>query len=99
MEMKGQKIKKNLCEHFVSSTALLVESTPIFAFIETFIAGVSDTNSLITRSITGGFIYFGGGGWIYNKGRELYQNIFANYSKYPWLHDGIYTGLFNVFLF
>ena len=68
-----KRIKKELKAHLVDSTALLAESTPVFAAFETGIAGMSDEISLNARLLATGLTYFGGMGYAYAKGRDIYR--------------------------
>jgi len=59
---KTGKFRDNLKYHFVDSTALLVESTPVFAAFEIGIAGMSDEVSINARMLAVGLTYLGGMG-------------------------------------
>ncbi len=94
------KIKHNLKFHLVDSTAILAESTPVFAVFETQIAGLSNEISINTRLIAAGITYFGGTGYIYGKGRDLSRRLFSigdeTTEKVLALHDAVYLAAFNL---
>src|SRR3989344_4326364 len=95
-----RKVKDNLTYHLVDSTALLAESTPIFAAFETGLAGMSDEISMNARLFATGLTYLGGMGIAYSKGRDFYRKIFKITDKtrerVQSLNDAAYTGLFNL---
>ncbi|MDO8517055.1 MAG: hypothetical protein Q7S33_02920 [Nanoarchaeota archaeon] len=97
---KYKKAKTTLTNHLIDSTGLLIESTPIFAAIETNIAGMSDDVSINARLIAAGLTYFGGMGIIYSGGRDFYRKTFNITAKakegVQGLNDAVYTGLFNL---
>ena len=92
-------IKTTLKYHIADSTAMIIESTPVFAVFETGIADISDDVSLNARFIAAGTIY-GGVGWIYGKCRDLWRKGFhinnETKEKVQQLHDFVYTGVFNL---
>ena len=94
------KIRENLEYHLVDSTALLAESTPVFAAFETGLAGMSDEVSMNARIIAAGFTYFGGMGYLYSKGRDLSRKLFnitgKTKEKIQSLHDSAYLGVLNI---
>jgi len=98
--MKINKIKDGLKHHIVDSTALLAESTPVFAAFEVGLAGMSDEVSLNARLFAAGLTYFGGMGYFYGKGRDLYRKALhitdKTKERKQTIHDAIYTGLFNL---
>jgi len=95
-----RKVKDNLTYHLVDSTALLAESTPIFAAFETGLAGMSDEISMNARLFATGLTYLGGMGIAYSKGRDFYRKNFKITDKtrerVQSLNDAAYTGLFNL---
>ncbi len=98
--MKLNKLKEELKHHLVDSTALLAESTPIFAAFEVGLAGMDDQVSLNARLFAAGLTYFGGMGYLYGKGRDLYRKLLhisdKTKERKQTIHDAIYTGLFNL---
>jgi len=93
-----EKVKDNLKYHLIDSTALLVESTPIYAAFETGIARMSDDISMNARMFAAGLTYLGMG-WTYAKGRDLTRKLFkiteTTRERTQSLHDAIYSGAFN----
>jgi len=98
--MKIKNIINNLKYHVVDSTALLAESTPIFAAFETGLAGMSDEISINARLFSAGLIYFGGMGYAYAKGRDLSRKLFkikdTTREKIQGFHDAVYSGAFSL---
>ncbi len=94
------KIINNLKNHLVDSTAMLAESTPVFAAFETGIAGMSDEVSINARLFATGTTYLGIG-YAYAKGRDLSRELFkikeTTKEKIQSLHDAVYSGAFNLF--
>lgn len=95
--------------HLIDSTALLAESTPVFAAFETGLFGaaehigldrVSDEVSLNARLIAAGITYFGGMGYAYARGRDLSRRLFkvteTSRERVQGFHDAIYLGIFNL---
>jgi len=70
------KLRNLLAFHFVDSTAILTESTPVLALFETKIAGMSNQVSLNARVLAAGLTYFAGTGYLYAKGRDLSRRLF-----------------------
>jgi len=99
--MKLNKIKKGLKYHLVDSTAMIVESHPVFAAIEVGIAGMSDAMSINAR-LLGTAIAFGGVGYIFGKGRDLSKKLFKITNKtkeiVQHVHDVGYAIAFNLAL-
>ena len=93
-------IRHNLKFHLVDSTAILAESTPVFAVFETQIAGWSNELSINARLIAAGITYFAGTGYIYGKGRDLSRRLFnigdETTEKVQALHDAVYLAAFNL---
>lgn len=95
-----KKLKDSLKYHFVDSTALLAESTPVFAAFEVGLSGMSDEVSLNARLLAAGLTYFAGMGWAYSKGRDLYRKLLdvkeTSKEGVQTFHDAVYTGpIFN----
>lgn len=94
------KTVDNLKYHVVDSTALLAESTPIFAAFETGLAGMSDDISMNARLFATGLTYLGGMGYAYAKGRDLSRKLFkikdTTKEKIQGFHDSVYLGAFNL---
>ncbi len=94
------KAVDNLKYHVVDSTALLAESTPIFAAFETGLAGMSDEISMNARLFAAGLTYLGGMGYAYAKGRDLSRKLFkikdTTKEKIQSFHDAAYLGAFNL---
>jgi hypothetical protein len=92
-------IKNKSKEHFINSTALLTESTPLFALYEKGIAKMSDEVSINARIFATGLTYFGGMGYFYSKGRDFYRKKLNVTDKtnegVQFISDAGYTGLFN----
>jgi len=100
-ETEGKGLVGNIKEHLVVSVAGLAEATPIFAFSEKVISGMSDQVSLDARYLATA-ITFAGSGWAYNKGRNLWRKRFDITQKSrEWAqqkHDMIYGGLYSAAL-
>jgi hypothetical protein len=96
----ARKASNSLTCHLVDSTALLVESTPVFAFFETRIAGMSNTVSINARLFAAGLTYLAGTGYIYAKGRDLSRRLFKikddTTERLQVLHDAAYLSAFNL---
>lgn len=92
------KVADNLKSHFVDSTAIMTESTPLYAAFETFIAGMSPQISLNTRLISAASAYCGLG-WVYAKGRDLSRRLFhideTTKERTQLRHDTAYNAAFN----
>jgi hypothetical protein len=96
-------------EHFVDSTSMLVEASPIFTLLETDLLGfanrlglerVSDDVSLNTRFFVAAITYFGGMGSVYSQLRKVSRKKFKIPEKgaegLQIIHDSIYSGAFNL---
>ncbi len=94
-----KKIKNNLKYHLVDSTAMIAESTPIFAVFETGLAGMSDDVSINARLLSIGLAY-SGMSYAYTKGRDLSRKLFkikeTAKEKIQILHDTFYLGAFSL---
>src|SRR3989344_5121862 len=94
-----RRVKDSLTYHLVDSTALLAESTPIFAAFETGIAGMSDDISINARLIATGLAYAGVGTAL-AKGRDLWRKAFkvsdTTKERVQMLHDTAYLAAFNL---
>jgi len=94
-----RRVKDSLTYHLVDSTALLAESTPIFAAFETGIAGMSDDISINARLIAAGLAYAGVGTAL-AKGRDLWRKVFkvsdTTKERVQMLHDTAYLAAFNL---
>ena len=95
-----RKVRDGLEYHLIDSTALLAESTPIFAAFETGIAGMADDVSINARLIAMGLAY-GGVGTALAKGRDLWRGKFKvsniTRERVQMLHDTAYLAAFNLF--
>ena len=95
----ASKLKDKLKYHLVDSTAILAESTPIFAAYETLLVGMSDDISLNARVIAGGLGYLGLSTAL-SKGRDLWRKKFGigneTKEKIQMIHDTLYLGAFNL---
>lgn len=93
------KIVENLKYHIIDSTAMLAESTPIFAAFETGLAGMSDATSINARLLAVG-INYAGLGYLFSKGRDLSKKLFKitdkTKEKIQTIHDIAYSGAFNL---
>lgn len=98
MEYKN-KVVDNLKQHVVDSTALLAESTPVFAAFEVGIAGMSDATSMNARMLAAGIAY-AGVGYLFGKGRDLSRKVFKitdqTKERTQHIHDVGYTAAFNL---
>ena len=100
IEKKGlvQRAKDTMKYHIVDSTAIISESTPIYASFETFIAGMSNNVSMNTRLLAATSCY-AGLGWVYGKGRDASRKLFKiddkTKERYQQLHDAAYSASFN----
>ena len=94
-----KRLKDSLKYHLVDSTAILAESTPIFAAYETLLVGMSDDISLNARVIAGGLGYLGLATAL-SKGRDLWRKKFGigneTKEKIQTIHDTLYLGAFNL---
>jgi len=99
LEEKVNTFGTQLRYHLADTTALLVESSPVFAMFEVGIAGMSDEVSINARLLGAGLAY-SGVGWIYGKGRDLWRKgsgITAESSeKKQTMQDLVYTATFNL---
>ncbi len=91
----GSKLR----EHLVCSTALIVQSTPVFAALETVVAKMPQDVSLNSRLIAAGMFY-AGLGYAFNAGREVYRK-FAGVKQTDSetkqvIHDSIYGSAFSL---
>jgi hypothetical protein len=102
----GRKVKDwakyNSKYHFVDSTSLLAASNPIYAGFEVGVAGMSDWASMKARLIATGLSYFGGMGWMFGKGRNLWRKRFGITDRsregVQSVHDALFSGAFNLAL-
>src|SRR5262249_24897183 len=82
------------------ATALVAESTPILAALETGVARMSVQVSLKARILAAAITYFGGTGYIYSKGRDLSRKLFGIRGNTTEIlqhfHDSVYLGAFNL---
>lgn len=69
-----KRMINHLKYHLVDSTALLAESTPVFAAFEVGIAGMSDATSMNARMLAAGIAY-AGVGYLFGKGRDLSRKL------------------------
>jgi hypothetical protein len=96
-----ERVKDNLVYHAVDSTALLAETTPIYAAFEIWVAGIPEDVSQNARLISVGVMYCGLG-FMYGKGRDLWRNVFRINSKTKertqLIHDLAYTGIYSLIL-
>ncbi len=95
-----QKAKDSFAYHIVDSTALLAESTPVYAAFENGLAGMSDEVSMNARIIAAALTYLGGMGFIFAKGRDISRKLFniteQTRERIQSLHDASYNGAFNL---
>ncbi len=93
------KVIYNLKHNFIDSTALLAESTPVFAAFEVGIAGMSDATSTNARMLAAGIAY-AGVGYLFGKGRDLSRKLFKitdlTKERVQHIHDVVYTAAFNL---
>src|SRR3989344_3576605 len=98
---KLNKIAKNVGYHLADSTAIIAESTPIFAGFEVGIAGMPKEASENARMFAAK-LAFCGAGWVYGKGRNLGRKLFhiTDYSseKAQAVYDMAYAAAFNLAL-
>ncbi|MBU2052899.1 MAG: hypothetical protein KJ721_01500 [Nanoarchaeota archaeon] len=98
---KLEKLKEKLTYHVVDSTALLIESTPVYALFEKGVAKMSDDMSINARIFAGGLCFLGMG-WLYSQGRDLSKKIFKitdkTKEKIQGAHDVAYNAVFNLAL-
>ncbi len=94
-----QKARDIATYHIVDSTAILAESTPVFAAFETGIAGMSDEVSMNARMFAAGLVYLGMGS-AFAKGRDLSRKLFKITDKtkerIQSVHDAAYSGAFTL---
>ncbi len=95
-----KKVSDGFKDHLVTSTALVVESTPIFAAFEVGLAGMPDDVSWNARLFSAGLTYLGGAGYFFSKGRDLSKKLFnigeASGEKLHSLNDAFYNGFANL---
>lgn len=95
------KLGEALKYHFVDSSAIVVESFPMAASFETFVAGMSSEVSMNSRLVSAALAY-SGVGYIYGKGRDISRKLFKinekSSERSQQIHDAAYTGVFNLVL-
>src|SRR3989344_6798848 len=98
---KIEKAVETLKYHIVDTTALLVETNPIFSAFEVAIAGISIEKSITARLLATAMGYAGLGG-AYGKGRDAWRKLWKiedNTSEKVKLScDTVYNTLFNLML-
>ncbi len=100
-KVTGSKTGTALRQHLTDATAIIAESTPLFAGFETFVAGMANPVSLNARLLAVG-LAFGGLGYVYGKGRDLTRKTFKITDKskesVQQFCDAGYALAFNVLL-
>lgn len=95
----NNKLVDNLKQHVVDSTALLVESNPLYCALEVGIAGMSVATSMNARILATGIAYAGVGSLL-SKGRDLSRKLFKitdqTKERIQCIHDIGYTAAFNL---
>jgi len=85
--------------HVVDATALLVVSHPVYGAMETYIAGMDDEVSLISRLIITGISYLGFASLI-SRGRDFSRSFFGisdeTKERFQVGHDMVYNAVFNL---
>lgn len=98
MKIKDIFNKQNLRQHLTDSSAILIESTPIFAALETGIAGMSNDVSVNARLYAMSLAY-AGFGFAYGEGRDLWRKMFhvtqESKEKIQGICDFAYAAAFN----
>ncbi|MFH1456317.1 MAG: L-alanine exporter AlaE [archaeon] len=88
-----QKLLTGARQHVTDSVGLFVVSTPLGAFLENVLAGMSDEVSFKSRAIVGG-LYLGGLGGIMgyfrDKSRKLFHVTDKTKEGYQQIHDMAY---------
>ncbi|MEK6932542.1 MAG: hypothetical protein AABW56_01980 [Nanoarchaeota archaeon] len=99
--LNKNKIIKQLKNHAIDSTAMLVASTPIFAGLENVVLGMSDEVSTNARLLATTLTY-GGFGFLISKSRDFYRKTLKitdqTKERKQQIHDSIYGGLFNLII-
>lgn len=94
-----KKLKENLKQHLVDSTALTSFATPIWAFIETCVLNMPNGDSLNARFLGTGVTYAGIGS-LFSKGRDLSRRIFhvkpETNGAVKYIHDSLYNTVYNL---
>ena len=94
-----RKIVNYLKNHVIDSTAVVIESTPIFSAFEVGMAGMSDDVSINARLI-GAAITYGGICSVLTKGRDAWRKLFkvsdTTKERIQMFHDTAYLAAFNL---
>jgi hypothetical protein len=95
---KPKAVLNGIKHYAVDTTGLLLASTPIYAAMETFVAGMDSVVSMESRLKAAG-LGFLGMGVAYAKGRDFSNKIFKmeeKSEKKKILHDSLYNAGFNI---
>ncbi len=88
------EIVKGLSKHLVNTTAIQTVVSPLLAYVETSIAGMSNETSLNARLLGAGLGY-AGLGFIYAKGLHLSRKIFEikedSLERLKQVHDTLFS--------
>ena len=88
------KVADNITYHLVDTTAILVATHPIYATIETLIAGMPDETSMKARLIVSAANY-AGIGLLFSRGRDFSRKKFSitenTKEKTQIIHDMVYA--------
>ena len=91
-------IKHNSKAYLIDSTAVCTVANPIYALIETNVAGMSDETSIKAR-ILGTLLTYVGMGSAISKGSDFSRKLFKitdkTKEKIQFIHDATYLAAFN----
>lgn len=94
-----QKLKEGFNYQIVDSTALMAVTTPFFAALETFAAGMSDKHSINARLLAVGLTY-AGMGRLFSKGLDASRGLFnikpETKERLKQIHDASYAATYNL---
>ena len=98
MKIKNIFTKERIRQHLTDSTAIILESTPIFAALETCLVGMSSNVSMNARLCAAGLGY-AGLGFVYGKGRDVWRKMLRvtqeSKERYQAFSDLTYPIVFN----
>lgn len=97
----GKNLKESLKMHIVDSTALITATVPILAAFETYVAGMSNENSINSRLLVTG-VSFAGMASLFSKGMDLSRKVMhikpETKERVKQIHDAAYSTIYNVLI-